>query len=257
MIGGLLILPFVIHGLYTATHDAPFWASLHDVSNQLKTAVDLGGYSSLELRTSNNSFHVFMANILSAIPRGMSYIMTGRIPMVLAYFLIGILAARWFLPLLEEKQKKVDISLKVTSSFLLPGLMLSAYYAYIKFITGSPFDIGLQGALQNIAQLLGALLLAIAYILILFRVYESARFQRLFRFFATLGQMALTNYLTQTTLCVLLFYGYGFALMGQLNFALLPLIAAVIIVLQYFFSKKWLQNHRSGPLETIWKRIYR
>lgn len=256
IIGLLLLCPFAIHILYSQTVDAPFWGSLRQVSADVQNHYGLSQYSQLELRTSDNAFHVFMANIISAIPRGMSYIITGRIPIVLAYFLIGLLLARRFLPLLETGELKKYCSTKLTVIILFVGLTLSAYYAYIKLITGSPFDIGVQGFFQNVAQIIGALLLALAYILLLLKLYYSGACQGLFKGLATLGKMALTNYLTQTTLCVFIFYGYGFALMGKLNYNLLPLITIGIIGLQYSFSAMWLKYYRSGPLELLWKFIY-
>lgn len=70
---------------------------------------------------------------------------------------------------------------------------------------------------------------------------------------AAAGQMALTNYLTQTILFSFLFFGYGFGLMGRLS----PLQAAgigfVLYAAQLWFSRWWLRRYRFGPFEWLWR----
>ena len=52
--------------------------------------------------------------------------------------------------------------------------------------------------------------LGLAYILLLNGIYQ--KFLRNFHFkpVSNAGRMALTNYIMQTVICILIFYGYGF-----------------------------------------------
>ena len=69
------------------------------------------------------------------------------------------------------------------------------------------------------------------------------------------GQMALTNYILQTVICTLLFYGHGLGWFGSVSrsgqFAIVVLIWAMQLVL----SPIWLQHFRFGPLEWLWRTL--
>ena len=54
---------------------------------------------------------------------------------------------------------------------------------------------------------------------------------------------------------VLLFFGYGLGLMGQLPYTVLPFFAIGILLIQWLLSHYWLRRHAQGPLEIVWKRL--
>lgn len=72
---------------------------------------------------------------------------------------------------------------------------------------------------------------------------------------AAAGQMALTNYIGQTLICTMLFYGFGFGLYGELERYQLYLVVATIAVVEMAFSVIWLRNFRFGPLEWVWRSL--
>lgn len=65
------------------------------------------------------------------------------------------------------------------------------------------------------------------------------------------GRMALSNYIMQSLIGVLLFNGLGW--FAQLNRVDLLLLAAVVFAGQLWFSRFWLQHFRYGPLEWLWR----
>jgi len=71
---------------------------------------------------------------------------------------------------------------------------------------------------------------------------------------ASAGRMAITNYLMQSLICTLLFYGYGVGLFG-IGPALGLLLTVVIWLLQVAFSVWWLKRFRFGPVEWFWRVI--
>lgn len=77
----------------------------------------------------------------------------------------------------------------------------------------------------------------------------------LMRGLAAAGQMALTNYIAQTLICTLLFYGFGLGLYGQLDRAQLYLLVAAIAVVETIWSVLWLRTFRFGPLEWVWRSL--
>jgi uncharacterized protein len=73
------------------------------------------------------------------------------------------------------------------------------------------------------------------------------------RVFAAVGQMALTNYLTQSLICLLIFTGTGLAWYGQLARHELYYVVIAIWVLQLIWSPLWLNHFRHGPAEWLWR----
>jgi uncharacterized protein len=72
---------------------------------------------------------------------------------------------------------------------------------------------------------------------------------------AAVGRMALTNYLSQTIICTLLFYGYGFGLYGKLERHELFYVVLGIWAFQLTVSPIWLRHFRFGPFEWIWRSL--
>lgn len=75
------------------------------------------------------------------------------------------------------------------------------------------------------------------------------------RGFAAAGQMALSNYIGQSLICMMLFYGFGFGLYNDLQRSQLYLIVLTIAVVEMIVSVIWLRNFRFGPLEWAWRSL--
>ena len=71
--------------------------------------------------------------------------------------------------------------------------------------------------------------------------------------FAAVGRMALTNYISQSIICTLLFFGIGFGLFGQFDRWLQIIVVLIIWIMQLIWSKPWLKKFRFGPLEWLWR----
>jgi uncharacterized protein len=73
--------------------------------------------------------------------------------------------------------------------------------------------------------------------------------------FAALGRMAFTNYLAQSVILGLIFYGYGLGLFAQLTAAAAADIGIAIYIAQAAFSMVWLHSFRFGPAEWLWRSL--
>ena len=69
------------------------------------------------------------------------------------------------------------------------------------------------------------------------------------------GQMAFTNYLMQSIICGLIFYGAGFGLFGKLQRYELYYVVAGVWVFEIVFSHIWLRYFRFGPFEGLWRSL--
>jgi uncharacterized protein len=70
--------------------------------------------------------------------------------------------------------------------------------------------------------------------------------------------MAFTNYLTQSLIMTGIFYGgRGLSLHGKIDRPGLAAITVAIWVVQILWSRWWMDRFAMGPLEWLWRRLYR
>ncbi|HET6447380.1 MAG TPA: M20/M25/M40 family metallo-hydrolase [candidate division Zixibacteria bacterium] len=72
---------------------------------------------------------------------------------------------------------------------------------------------------------------------------------------APVGRMALTNYLIQSLVLTLIFYGYGLALYGQIGPSVGLILTILVYASQIRFSAWWLKRYRFGPMEWLWRTL--
>jgi uncharacterized protein len=102
---------------------------------------------------------------------------------------------------------------------------------------------------------LGRIPMTLGHIGLLGLLCRAAAFALVARMLGAVGQMALTNYLSQSVLCFLLFTGAGLGLYGALERYELYFVVAAIWALQLLWSPLWLRYFRFGPAEWLWRSI--
>ena len=90
---------------------------------------------------------------------------------------------------------------------------------------------------------------------LLMLMYKSGWFKWLFALMRPVGQMAFTNYLAQSLLCGILFYGIGFSMFGKLQRYETYFVVLAVWVVQIAWSHAWLKYFRFGPLEWLWRSL--
>lgn len=183
--------------------------------------------SDVAIFTSANAQDVWYANILAALQQPMNYLRSGRIPPVLGLFLLGVWLARYFLARLQAGYV-LPKSLWLVNAAI--GLACSFAYASIKAITGTAFSADAAGWLQGLVYHLGCTTLMLGYAGALIWIWQTSMAQKLPAQLAFPGRMPLTNYISQNLIAVLLFYGNGFAWVGEFPFAFILLVAFAILL---------------------------
>jgi uncharacterized protein len=84
-------------------------------------------------------------------------------------------------------------------------------------------------------------------------LYQRPAWQRRLRVLAPVGRMALTHYLSQSVLGVMLFYGVGLGLGPRWGMAGVLGACVLIFAAQVLLSHLWLARLRYGPLEWLWR----
>ena len=102
---------------------------------------------------------------------------------------------------------------------------------------------------------IASLAIGIFYVVKFAFLYQNKKWRKRLSVFKEMGRMALTNYLMQTIINVLIFNGIGFGLAGKIGPSIYILWFIVLMILQIIFSKWWLSRYRFGPFEWLWRSL--
>ena len=159
-------------------------------------------------------------------------------PTALAMFLLGMVAARQGLfSTLDERTSLLRWTQIVGYSLGVTGGMVFALLGG----TGNTMGIAVSTAT--------APFLAAAYVATLVQIMHSRKTAWIRTALAPVGRLALTNYLGQSAVGLLLFTGAGLGLAGRFSPPLLIQTAVTVFALQVVLSMWWLRRHRYGPAE--------
>jgi uncharacterized protein len=174
------------------------------------------------------------------------------LPSVFAMFLLGVYAGRK--GIFQGIPGHLPFFRRVFGWGLAVGLTGNLVYATLSEV-GNRFVPSPVSLLAQVGHTYGAPALAVAYgaglTLLMQRPGWSARLAPL----ASVGRMALSNYLLQTLVCTTIFYSYGLGLFGSVGPAAGILLTVVIYLAQIPLSVWWLSRFRFGPVEWIWRTL--
>jgi uncharacterized protein len=191
-------------------------------------------------------------NLNYIVGRYAGLIVEMRLPKILAMFLLGFYAyQRGFFQHLSSHQQFIR---RVLVYGLILGLVGNVAFAALAGAE-AVFPPSLAGVAGVISYAFGVPALALFFIALVATLWQKAAWRRLLAFLAPVGRMALTNYLLQTVICVLIFYGYGFRQFGRFGATKATLIALAIFLFQVLMSTLWLKFFSYGPMEWIWRQL--
>lgn len=176
----------------------------------------------------------------------------GFMPFVLGVFLIGAALIRS--GVVARSGEHLPALRRFRNGMLPAGFAIMALSTWL----GTSFPMGgmdFSQSVQIATYLLAGLVLALAYGATLVVALHGALGPWLQRWLAPAGRMALTNYLTQSVVCTLLFYHYGAGLWGQVGRAGQVLLVLGIYSTQLMLSRWWLARFNYGPMEWVWRAI--
>lgn len=171
-------------------------------------------------------------------------------PTLLGVFLLGA----WFLRsgTIRDSAARLPLFRRLRNLGFGIGLPLMLWSAWSHpTMNFSGMSLG-SAAAQTAAQVANLLMMLGYLSTIVLAMQQPAWAQRL-RLLAPAGRMALTNYLMQSVVCTLVFYGYGLGYFERLPRAWQPLFVLVLFALQVAASRWWLARHRFGPIEWLWR----
>jgi uncharacterized protein len=97
--------------------------------------------------------------------------------------------------------------------------------------------------------------LALAFAAMIVYAVEFTRMRAPLRRFTAIGRMAFTNYIAQSIIFGLVFFGYGLGQFGKLRAAPVFAMGLAVYAAQVQLSKYWLRRYRFGPIEWLWRTL--
>jgi uncharacterized protein len=117
------------------------------------------------------------------------------------------------------------------------------------------FDFQAMWFTNGVLNYLGSAGLALGYLALVMLWCLSRPAGAVMHRLAAVGRMALTNYLLQTILGVLVFYGTGLGLFGEVGRAAQWLFVLAVWAFELWLSRWWLERFRFGPFEWLWRTM--
>lgn len=196
------------------------------------------------LRDADSYAEMFAFLQQGACERMWEFVEGHRLPKVIGLFMIGYLVGKHRLyARLEELplQRMLILSLSI-------GLPTSILYAW------SATEGHLWGAtIHALLYAVSVIPMALAYVAIVCLLYLHNTGAATWHWFSAPGRMALSCYISQSVVGILLFYGLGLGLGTSFGLIHIELTALAIFLIQILLCRLWLRTFRFGPLEWLWR----
>jgi len=154
---------------------------------------------------------------------------------------------------------KGEASTRTYQALIAVGLGAMTVVAFILALylaTGA--KVGLLAGLARTLQGFTAPVATLGYLGLLALATRSKIWKAIPAILAPAGQMAFTNYLMQSLIMTVIFYGgRGPALFGKVDRPALAAIVVAMWVAQLLWSRWWMARFTMGPLEWVWRLAYR
>lgn len=181
---------------------------------------------------------------------------SGRIYVTLGFFLLGMYSGRkgWF-AMNQEELKPIFRKIKNRAGWMV---LITLICGLGMFGLNEAFKLGWQqsqvaGYIFGIFYNVNNASLVVFYVTGITLLMNRKFWQNILYPLAPVGKMALTSYLMQTALGLILFFGFGFGLVGVTPPWLNWLIAIAFFILQAIACKWWFKKFNFGPVEWLWR----
>ncbi|MBR1576757.1 MAG: DUF418 domain-containing protein [Bacteroidales bacterium] len=200
------------------------------------------------LRDASSYREVFQFLQQGAVERMWEFVSSHRYFKVLGLFLIGFAIGRE--RIYADLPGRRALLRKVFLLGLGLGLPVSVLYT-LSAVGAHPWGT----VAHSVLYLLSVYPMGLAYAAGFCLLYERSADAALWKVFSRPGRVACTNYLMQSLLGVLLFYGIGLGLGAGVTLAQTEAIALGVYALEVLASHLWLRYFRYGPVEWLWRML--
>ena len=225
---GLVFISLLVSGLFLDRSAFLPSATEAQVNGQLATQAMLGGWGDV------------IGHHLDGLGLLVVQAVSMQGPTALAMFLLGMVAGR------RQLLAGIRGDEPALRRIQLIGFPIGLLGAVVYAAGGADHN-----TLAVAASVATAPLLMAAYVATLLRLMHRSSTSRLRAALAPAGRVALTNYLGQSLIGLLIFSGIGLGLAGTFSPLATMTLAFLVFGLQLVVSAWWLRRHRYGPAEWL------
>jgi uncharacterized protein len=173
-------------------------------------------------------------------------------PHVLGMFLLGLYVGRR--RIFHDISAHLPLFRRVMWSGLIVGLVFNLIFVAVSDNAGL-LPIAYRELATRGARTIAGSALCLFYISGIVLLTRKRSWMQWLSPLAFVGRTALSNYLLQSIICTLLFYGYGMGLYGKLGPAITIFLTFLLFRVQIGLSAWWLERYRFGPAEWMWRSL--
>ena len=177
---------------------------------------------------------------------------TGRLFITLGLFLLGLWAGRKRIFIENIENRLFFQRVRIGSGVM--ALISTLIVIFLGGISKGPPVPGWKGVVGATAFDIHQITLSIFYISVVILIYWNTK-PAFLQLLVAVGRMGLTTYLCGTAFGALIFFGYGFGLIGHIGVAAAVILGILFFALQIPFSNWWLSKYQFGPVEWLWRSL--
>ncbi|MFD2826281.1 DUF418 domain-containing protein [Leeuwenhoekiella polynyae] len=171
-------------------------------------------------------------------------------PVALSMFLLGLFLGK------NKIVNKLELFIfKIKTPILVVALITNLYRVlFLEVLTGlNSYKTELIRTLFIKLMVICDVAMGLFYLWLIGWIWYYTPWQKVLNPLKYVGRMALTNYILQSFLGLILFSSIGFKLYETLKPVETLIIALILFCIQVILSKIWLKHFKYGPLEWIWR----
>ncbi len=176
----------------------------------------------------------------------------------LALMLLGMGLFKWGFVTNKCTNRQYRITAVIGYGLGLPLVIYELYYGYLYAPNlEASFRLMEQQSVPwvNLIYQVQRIALVLAHTSLIMLVLRAGWLQGLFKRLTALGRMAFTNYIMQTVICTLFFFGYGLNYYNELAYYQVFFVVLAVWCAQLIYSPIWLRYFLFGPLEWLWRSL--
>lgn len=173
-------------------------------------------------------------------------------PIALSMFLLGL-----YLGKNRIHESLENFLIKIKTPIILTTIATNIYRILFLFVLTKLeiYKIEIVRVLLIKLMVISDVIMGLFYLWIIGWLWYNKKWRKILSPLKYVGRMALTNYILQSIIGLILFSSIGFKLYETLSPSETLITATLIFILQVIFSKVWLTHFKFGPLEWLWRSL--
>ena len=174
----------------------------------------------------------------------------GRFVQTIGLFMIGLLLGRKELFAYSKMNNRFWVKTLISCALLF-GIMHPFKVQWYDNTSSVMVNNSIGTAIDMWQKLLFTFIIVSSFVI----TYYNGGLKQWSKNLKVYGKMSLTNYVTQSVIGALVLFPIGLNMSQHLGYTASLFFAFIVISLQIYFCKIWLNRYKRGPLEQLWHKV--